>query len=49
MASNDTEGEASEIPWMRPVSWTGKKPFGITTYKNTVRTSVAAATTSVSG
>ena len=33
---------------MRPVSCTGKKPFGISTYKRAVSTNVAAATQSVS-
>ena len=30
IAANETDGEATEIPWISPVSWTGKKPFGIT-------------------
>ena len=37
----------SEMPWMIPVSWTGKKPFGMTMYRRIVRPSVPAATTSV--
>ena len=31
IAAKETDGEASEIPWISPVSCTGKKPFGITT------------------
>ncbi len=31
IAANDTEGEASEMAWISPVSWTGKNPFGIAT------------------
>ena len=27
----ETDCEASVMAWMRPVSWTGKNPFGITT------------------
>ena len=30
IAANETEGEATEIPWISPVSCTGKKPFGMT-------------------
>ncbi|MCY1370740.1 hypothetical protein D9M69_578450 [compost metagenome] len=28
MAANDTDCGASEMPWIRPVSCTGKKPLG---------------------
>ena len=31
IAANDTDGEATEMPWTRPVSCTGKNPFGMTT------------------
>jgi hypothetical protein len=30
MASNEIDCGASEMPWMRPVSCSGKKPLGIT-------------------
>ncbi len=29
IAAKEIVGEASEMPWIAPVSWTGKKPFGI--------------------
>ena len=35
------------MPWINPVSCTGKNPFGITTYRKTVSASVATATSSV--
>ena len=47
IAANETDCAASETPRMTPVSCTGKKPFGITTYRRIVATSVAIATTSV--
>ncbi len=31
MAGNEMACEASEMPRITPVSWTGKNPFGITT------------------
>ena len=31
IAGNEIVCGASEMPWMIPVSWTGKKPFGTTT------------------
>ena len=31
IAGNEIDCGASEMPWMTPVSWTGKKPFGTTT------------------
>ncbi len=31
MRANETDCEASEIPWISPVSCTGKKPLGMTT------------------
>ena len=30
IAAKETEEGASLMPWIRPVSWTGKNPFGIT-------------------
>ena len=47
MAGKDIVCGASEMPWMTPVSWTGKKPFGTYTYSKTVSTSVPTATKSV--
>ena len=35
------------MPWIAPVSWTGKKPLGIATYSAMVSASVAIATSSV--
>ena len=29
IAANDIDCDASEMPWMSPVSWIGKKPFGM--------------------
>ncbi len=29
ISANDTVCAASETPWITPVSWIGKKPFGI--------------------
>ena len=40
---------ASEMPWMVPVSCTGKNPFGTTTYSRTVSPRVATATARVAG
>ena len=37
------------MPRMTPVSCTGKKPLGVTTYRYTVATSVAMATNIVVG
>ncbi len=31
IAANEIVCGASEIPWIAPVSWIGKKPFGMTT------------------
>ena len=31
MAGNETDCGASEMPWIRPVSWAGKKPLGTIT------------------
>jgi hypothetical protein len=30
IAGNEIACDASEMPWITPVSWTGKKPFGTT-------------------
>ena len=30
IAANETLCGASEMPWITPVSWTGKKPLGTT-------------------
>ena len=49
MAENETVCGASDTPRITPVSWTGKKPLGITMYKRTVAASVATATASVAG
>ena len=38
---------ACDMPWMTPVSCTGKKPFGIMTYRKIVSSSVVAATNSI--
>src|SRR5436190_367082 len=37
MAAKDTDCGASVMPWMRPVSWGGKKPLGVRTYRTTAR------------
>ena len=29
MAVNETDCAASEMPWIAPVSWIGKNPFGM--------------------
>ena len=47
MAANDTVCGASDTPRITPVSCTGKNPFGTTTYRKIVPTSVAIATHSV--
>ena len=49
IAGNEIVCAASEMPWMVPVSCTGKKPFGTTTYSITVQPEVATATASVAG
>ena len=49
IAENEIDCCASVMPWMAPVSWTGKKPFGIRMYSSTVSASVATATSSVIG
>ncbi len=33
ISGNDTACADSEIPWITPVSWIGKNPFGMTTYR----------------
>ena len=47
IAENEIDCDASEIPWITPVSCTGKKPLGTTTYNTPVSTSVPMATSSV--
>jgi len=47
IAGNEIVCGASEMPWMVPVSCTGKNPFGTTTYSITVSPRVAAATARV--
>ena len=47
MAAKDTDCGASVMPWMSPVSWGGKKPLGMKTYRITVRIRVPIATSSV--
>ncbi len=49
MAEKEIDCGASEMPRITPVSWTGKKPLGTTTYSSTVAASVATATSSVNG
>ncbi|MCY1444929.1 hypothetical protein D9M71_614220 [compost metagenome] len=49
MAANEVDCGASEIPWITPVSCTGKKPLGTTMYRNTVSARLATATSRVSG
>jgi hypothetical protein len=43
IAGNEIAGGASEMPWITPVSWTGKKPFGTMMESSTVSASVATA------
>ncbi len=49
IAANDELCAATEMPWIAPVSCTGKKPFGTMTYSQIVTHSVAKAISSVSG
>ena len=49
IASYDVVCAATEMPWITPVSCTGKKPFGTTIYSQTVTASVTSAMNSVSG
>ncbi|KWV86428.1 hypothetical protein PFLmoz3_03861 [Pseudomonas fluorescens] len=49
MAAKEIDCGASEIPWITPVSCTGKKPLGTTRYSTTVSPRVAIATSNVSG
>ncbi|MCY1443929.1 hypothetical protein D9M71_603720 [compost metagenome] len=49
MAAKEIDCGASEMPWMTPVSCTGKKPLGTTMYSNTVSAKVPMATIKVSG
>ena len=50
MAANEIDCGASVMPWITPVSCTGKKPLGTTTYSTAVSASVASmATSRVSG
>ncbi len=48
MAEKDVSCAASEIPWMTPVSCTGKKPLGIATYIATVAAKVSSAASNAS-
>ena len=48
IAPNEMSWAAYEMPWIRPVSCTGKKPFGISTYCTQVSPSVSRAMASVS-
>ncbi len=47
IAGNDTLCGASEMPWITPVSCTGKNPLGTAMYSTTVSASAARATASV--
>jgi hypothetical protein len=47
IAPNEIVGGASEMPWIAPVSCTGKKPLGTTAYSTIVSASIAIATASV--
>jgi len=49
IAGNEIVCDASEMPWIVPVSCTGKNPFGTTTYSITVSPRVATATARVAG
>ncbi len=49
MAWNETDCGASLMPWIRPASCSGKKPFGTATYSATVSASVATVASSISG
>gem|GEM_PF-5980919 len=48
MLANDTDCGACNVPWMMPLSCTGKKPFGMKIHKSTVSARVPSATPSVS-
>ena len=47
ISAKETDCGPSEMPWITPVSCTGKNPFGTMMYRITVNTSVAIATISV--
>ncbi len=47
MAANDVSCAASEMPWMVPVSWTGKNPLGMAAYMAAVAPKVSSATIKV--
>ena len=50
IAANEIDCGASVMPWIRPVSWTGKKPLGIDDVEHARSApAVATATSSVSG
>ena len=49
IAASEVSSAATEMPWITPVSWTGKKPLGISTASATVAATVSSATPSVSG
>ncbi len=47
MAGKDRVWDASEMPRMTPVSWTGKRPLGTAMYRKRVSPSVPTATSRV--
>ena len=49
IAASEVSWAATEMPWMTPVSCTGKKPLGMTTARTTVVASVRTNTSRVSG
>ena len=49
ICSGEVSCAASANPWIRPVSWIGKKPFGIKIAMITVSAMVAKKTHSVIG
>ena len=49
ICSGEVSWAASAKPWIIPVSWIGKKPFGITIAMTTVSAMVAKNTPSVIG
>ena len=48
MAENETDGSATVLPWSSPVSWIGKKPFGISRYRKTVPIAQPSVSSSIS-
>ncbi len=49
IAASEVSWAATEMPWMMPVSCTGKKPLGMMTASTTVTATVSSATSRVSG